>query len=890
MSSKVRSDNNDEALSAILSSPDFSVASYLNAALDQTQQSDNSHNKDALSQRMAELALQLQLQTQSCHEDIGKLGAELQAILPRCGADISRIAVGLQGLQSDAQNLDAIQQQVIRDGGETSSSLETLSTLHALQANLKRTQEILLAAATWDTTLSSISNLLAQQHLVEAVAALEQLVKDEQALRGMPGGDERQQVVAKIRQQVTVLLQPQLQHALANMASRLAPLQQCVVLYRQLDSMETLQKEYLQNRPSSVHKAWFEYKPTVTPNSAETAQQLSDNFVSWLPGWLDAVLQLVSDERRQSLSVFGASMVPTMTLGVFTECFRPILSSFASRLEQQVCSTKTVLRGSLQNVSTCYESVLQFLSVAYETMIGGWLDMVESNVLSANDLDAVALYQQVKDAFLQVVSPFRPYQEQLVALEAKHSKQLTNQLAQKVKQVANDPSLSLDNLSMDDLQTLALDVFDISKNALARFELMSGGYNAGQALTTIDKLLASHANEVSLALHKISSHVVSQLSNQLDDSHVVAALQVLPLAGQVVQELATLQNTTQERMSVVRDRMVQHNSRQDQITQAMTRRSSAKGPAFALPEALSAVEIDSFVTQSVCAKDDTDGASLTALQRLATSDQSALYPEMAEAVQRLAHSGHSFVFDVCYAVPQNYLQSVPSMSAWKEASDADNLASYGTLPQQYITHVGEHMLALVQALEPFASEKDALTLAQTVMDGVRDVALPAWRDLVKASGSSNVDSIARLLMEGKDIVPLVVSSAVLEDDVDDGEDELDAAAKSSAAFCNSWLDVVGLAVTGRLLELIMRIPALTPKGCEHLHADLSYLVNVFSALGVTGHPHPLLGHIAESAILDRDALSDRIASRDKSSHLDEAIGAMEERLLAIRGAAAQYNY
>ena len=55
----------EERLSALLASNNFSVASYLNTALDNAEE-------EELQRRMAELALQLQLQTQACHEDIGR--------------------------------------------------------------------------------------------------------------------------------------------------------------------------------------------------------------------------------------------------------------------------------------------------------------------------------------------------------------------------------------------------------------------------------------------------------------------------------------------------------------------------------------------------------------------------------------------------------------------------------------------------------------------------------------------------------------------------------------------------------------------------------------------------------------------------------------------------
>ena len=94
---------------------------------------------------------------------------------------------------------------------------------------------------------------------------------------------------------------------------------------------------------------------------------------------------------------------------------------------------------------------------------------------------------------------------------------------------------------------------------------------------------------------------------------------------------------------------------------------------------------------------------------------------------------------------------------------------------------------------------------------------------------------------------------------------------------------MGLAVTGRLLERVMRIPQLTHKGCEHLSADLNYLVNVFSALGVAGHPHPLITHLAEVANLSDNDLLAHISTRDPDNAIEAALRAIEVRVALLRG-------
>jgi len=71
-----------------------------------TSSSSSSNKKeDLVEARMAELALHLQLETQSCHNTIETVCIETSASLPRAAADVSRLSVGLGGMKMDAEGL-----------------------------------------------------------------------------------------------------------------------------------------------------------------------------------------------------------------------------------------------------------------------------------------------------------------------------------------------------------------------------------------------------------------------------------------------------------------------------------------------------------------------------------------------------------------------------------------------------------------------------------------------------------------------------------------------------------------------------------------------------------------------------------------------------------------
>lgn len=848
--------------------------------------------------------------------DIGRIGAELQAILPRCAADVGRVGVGLEGMRMDAQILLETT-AITGEGEEISSSLETLSTLHALQANLSKTKEVLTAAATWDSTISSVAPLLAEQNLTEAVHALAQLEIGERALRGMPHRKERQESIQKIRKQVQVLLQPQLQHALQNMHTRLAPLQQCVMLYSKLDKMDSLRDDYVKQRPGAVHKAWFSYSPPKktynnvnnnelgsSSDQAEATQQAGEAFMAWLPSWYETVLNLLSEERRQASTVFGQIEAPEIVVKVLREAFRPILPSFQSRLEIVFSSAVSgSTRGSLETICSIYESTLRFLSLTYDLIAGAFLDLVESGVSKKGDT-GLDLYQDMQDVFLQVGSPFALYAQRFADLEEKHSQVAAGMVSKDIQQtvgaVSSSSNLQILQETTGRVKDLASFIFPIVDGSLDRYELLNGGYRANPAIKTVDTILSNYLGELVISVRSLSAAIsadVNKFSDEFDEQHVLCAMEILKMAGNFRRDLRNFEGGTRKRMKALSERMGDYLTREANLKNADT--SIAKGgtastsSSFSLPDSLSVVEIDSYLTKVFCGDDEVNddsgiNSSFATLQQMGVSSQELpssefLYLNAEKAVNRLASSCHCFVFDVCSSVPRKHLKDLSQMAAWREVASTDNFDSYGTLPQQYITQVGEHMLALVQIFEPFASDSTTLSLVNEAMDGVKDVALQPWSEFVSAAGFVGSDSAVSSLMNGKDISNYVLSNSALgEEDaaLEEGATEEEIAV---AAFCNAWLDVIGLAVMGRLLEKIMRISQLTSKGCEHLTADLNYLINVFSALGVAGHPHPLVSHMATLATLSDSDLKAQIESRNSASEVENALRAVEARIALIRG-------
>ena len=528
----------EEELSNLLSSPDFSIGPFLNQTLSSSSSSSStappSSDDDFLATQLAELALQLQLQTQSCHDAISKMGAELRAVLPRCAADVGRLSVGLEGMTQDAQMLltshlstslahrsgEILENNVKENGfpndnppekkdkeedeektnkdkenqepeqeGLTMTpleTLETLSTLHALQTNLTHTQQILLAASQWETTMSTLPTYLqSTSTLPQAVQSLTNLHQGARALVGMPGMEARQEAMEEVRDKIQRLLKPQLSHALQRMDTRLGPLQSVVELYASLGTLEVVMEEYVKSRPRKVHALWFEFGKTVKsevasadgsrrrgvrpdelefysgddsdqdegeeeengsrdPSSSsklETAVEPTANplsgeaFGAWLSTWYEAVLSLLTEERRRAVTVFGPTLAPQLLVQILQECVRPILASFGTRLTaiyppEVEGGVSAPSNGSLESICNAYHSTVQFLSVAYEQMVELDSSLSSNSTVMSSTAPIESLYGFVRSVFISIASPFAPYQLNYGSLEEYHSKQ-TSQIVSK---------------------------------------------------------------------------------------------------------------------------------------------------------------------------------------------------------------------------------------------------------------------------------------------------------------------------------------------------------------------------------------------------------------------------------------------------------------------------
>ena len=234
--------------------------------------------------------------------------------------------------------------------------------------------------------------------------------------------------------------------------------------------------------------------------------------------------------------------------------------------------------------------------------------------------------------------------------------------------------------------------------AINRFELLNSGYNAPSTLSSVDKLISNHAAELAIAMGTLSTNASSNSGTEFDEQHVNCALEILRIAGMFKRNLLSFESTVSDRLMKLSNELME----------------SVLDDEASIPDGLTLAQIRAMLAKEACGASPTtyvdNGAgvkcpsTVVQLRRLCGSNSPALLPIALDSTARLARSCLTLVFEVCSAIPERQLRGISALPVWKQEGGAGsdgNEESYGVLPQPFITQVGEHMLALVEALEPF---------------------------------------------------------------------------------------------------------------------------------------------------------------------------------------------
>ena len=420
--------------------------------------------------------------------------------------------------------------------------------------------------------------------------------------------------------------------------------------------------------------------------------------------------------------------------------------------------------------------------------------------------------------------------------------------------------------TVNQISHLSLDIFPIVQASFSRFETFTCGCDLRTYMQALDSMVYNHINEIAITISTLSAALIRHYEDSIqlyDEQDVQTLLESLTIPGRLNEKLSKFGILVLERSRSL----------------LMGIKTSSQQTKNGAPDSYSPSEVGVLIARNSIGKHN-DQKYINEIELYLETKQVYQIPRTFESIDTLAKMCRQLVFEACFAVPRKWLGKMHCNAEWAElASDnEDIISSYSILPQPYITHIGEHILALVQVLEPFATNKDSLVFTKIAMTDLNKVSKESWIELGGMLG---------YVIEDNDQLDLVITGKNLPSfidvpnyDDDDENEDLDESHK----FCNEWLDAVSTAVVGRMIEKIFRIDALSSKGLNHLATDLGYIVNVFSALGIINHPHPLLFHLSRLASLPKNEFEAELANRsyNDQSKTREAMNIFESRFAKIR--------
>lgn len=185
---------------------------------------------------------------------------------------------------------------------------------------------------------------------------------------------------------------------------------------------------------------------------------------------------------------------------------------------------------------------------------------------------------------------------------------------------------------------------------------------------------------------------------------------------------------------------------------------------------------------------------------------------------------------------------------WGDEEGAST-SEFGGAPLKHMTAVGEHLLTLVQHLEPFAPHFER---AGDMSGGAASRMLAEVDGLGRQGREALLTELCRAdAAQRKQAAELGVASEATADMGEEIKED-----EKHMGFSAVWVRAVAHGSVTRLLSCALKIERLSDTGARQLSLDLSYVVNVLSALDAD--EEPLLATFQQALAMTKDELRDLI--------------------------------
>lgn len=656
--------------------------------------------EEALESFLASLAMKLHILSQDYTDQLETGMVEAMSTMPRVTSEVSRIEDLLKNVESEMQSL-ALQLKMFDQ--RNVSGVEDLSRLDTLKSNMEKCKATLEEHARWSQLVREAKNFLESGgRLSDSADRIETMYKSLDILQNMPGHEERKETCETLSNLLLSTLRPRVRRDIAGLD--LSPLHEYLYAYNKLGKKHELENEYVLARPDRLKKCWESYDPKSN----------RDQFIQWFELFFDKVVSLLSDESSNAELLFGKERSQEVLSAMLEQTLNPLSQPLSKRLnltKSTVSCTEAYLivdEYSRKIMSLLEGTSSQRLPKILYAIYGGFVDYLDVYGEAEGDYVRIELIK-----FLEVVS--------LKKISSNYVDDYNNSekggIDDELFGDNNDFSETL-NLYGSRLVDAADSVYIPVSNSLTRAVTLMGGLRVKpvfrstasalslytkQLISKVDELrvacgLTSNSNETNSADNKNFNDNWSQRleENELAGNTVLipAVLRALQAAGRLTIRLREIDLLSIELLSTLSISLFRDISLERSVANAINSNNMSIGSAFA-----------NYTLQN----DPIMSSELRSFLVASSNSHNAIFASVIPHLNKLKTSAGTLLFDLCINIPKKALADLCSEEIWqdKNIKYSKSPINHNLLPQPAITHVGEHMLSLVQELEAFSCS-DAL--------------------------------------------------------------------------------------------------------------------------------------------------------------------------------------
>lgn len=747
-----------------------------------------------------------------------------------------------------------------------------LLKLETLRANIEATSQKLSNHAVWNKTVRGVRKRLRQSDLLPAANMLSQLKLTSEALKQLPGEESRTETLASMRTEFDRMIASGLQSALNG--ENLSKLSEFAEIFSVLGDEDAFEKAYVDARCQSLAKGWDtkwieavqhgelkevqHYRLGTRHGHGSTAIKVgrkSDTLISAYRSWLRSCFEMINASIRRELKdnlprLFGATYGPACVLPKIVSGFFSTLDLFAATGGEE-----SWLHLPLSEVFVLRDDTLVFMQ--------GLADIFEQQrhlIASASPADAKRCQTVDSLMVLAAQSPLHMFSKHYENYGEIESSTLASSLGAVFSGCYEEDSSWLQPTKIDtvsdrrerpfrkefenfvDMLADGLSQLLVEcKASMKRCSLLSKGVEMPKLVQALQQVQLDLFERISTTITYFANcqdKWLSQVKSDANDS--------IGGADGSVSVGLRLVNTIGRYQAAIADFEVELSAWMQQQSSAILSHSSTRkiSENFDVAE----VHVNYLKSRSTdkiqsCVASAKAGSLLTGpLSKCA---------ECSRAAIRLA-------YNLTLAPAELLLSRIPLMDLWAADEEDDSMPTGEQLEYvsvddidgqlEYATALGDLMVDLVQTLEQPLSQGGQQVFSQCRLS--KSEALY----LIEAEW----DAAAVALNLRRDEY---VSDALFIDI--SGNSEADGNSGDDKSGDDQWLSLSSLGLVARFVRQILNIPHLSARGSAQLAVDISYVMNITSAMGVSASP--LLQHLRSLLEISKEELSDLADEIDRAS-------------------------